>query len=334
MGEGDEPGLSRRSVLLAGLAAAAGLGMAGVATAAGVMPGGSALVRSVAAGGIGPANAGGVGPVIAGGVGPVIAGGTGPAIAGGATADAVTAGGMVRTERVFSAARGREVRLVTITPGAIAPDGLPVCVALHGLHGDATAVVAGGMPGFLSAAVARRAIRPFAVVAVDGGDSYWHENTPGDDPAAMLTDELPRWLADRGLRPRPFAATGISMGGFGALHYARLRRERGTPLRAVAVIAPALITTWAEMRKRNAFHDDADWAAYDPLRNLPALGKVPVGVWCGTEDRFIDGVRNLIATGRPQVYSLGPGGHDDGYFRRALPEALRFIGLGFIGRYR
>lgn len=293
MGEGaGTPGLSRRALMLAGLATA---GTVGAVTAASLLPNPVTLLRSVGASGVSPA----------------------------------TAGGVVRTERVFSAARGREVRLITITPAGVRAAGLPVCVALHGLNGDAGAVAAGGVGGFLSAAVARKAARPFAVVAVDGGNSYWHGNTPGDDPMGMLVDELPRWLAARGLQSRPFAATGISMGGFGALHYARIRLQRALPLRVVAVIAPALITTWAEMSKRGAFHDAADWASYDPLRNIPGLGAVPIGLWCGTEDKFIDGARRFVATGRPEVSSLGPGGHDDNYFRRALPEAIRFI-----GRYR
>ena len=288
---GERPGLSRRAVLAGCAAGAAGLAGAVIATVTGVLPTANPL-HSVAASGVRPA----------------------------------TAGGAVRTERVFSAARGREVTMVTILPAAVPASGLPVCVALHGLHGDALAVAAGGLPGFLSAAVATDAVRPYAVVAVDGGDSYWHRHLPGDDPMAMLVDELPTWLAGRGLHPRPFAATGISMGGFGALHYARVRRQRAMPLRAVGVIAPALITTWAEMRKRHAFDSAADWAAHDPLRNLPALGDLPIGVWCGTEDRFIDGVRRLIATGRPQVAATGPGGHDDGYYRVALPEVIRFLG--------
>ncbi len=288
MGEG----LSRRAVMMAAASAVVGLAATGVAAATGTLPEPVELLRSAAVSGVGPA----------------------------------TAGGVVRRERVYSAARGREVSLVTITPAAVKPAGLPVCVALHGLHGDAMAVAAGGLPGFLSVAVSRRTVPPFAVVSLDGGDSYWHEHTPGDDPMAMLVDELPRWLADRGLQPRPFAATGISMGGFGALHYARIRQERAIPLRAVAVIAPALITTWREMRKRNAFHGPSDWATYDPLRNLPSLGSVPIALWCGTEDRFITGARQFIASGRPEVSSLGPGGHDDAYFRRAVPEAVRFLG--------
>lgn len=291
MGEGDGSGLSRRRVLAAGAGLAAGIGLAGAAVATGTLPA-VALLRSVAASGVSPA----------------------------------TAGAHVRVEWLHSTARRREVQLVTITPTAAQPVGLPVCVALHGRNGDATAVAAGGLPGLLSAAAARRAVRPFAVVAVDGGNSYWHQHRLGDDPMGLLLDELPSWLVDRGLQPTPFAAAGISMGGFGALHYARMRQARGAALGAVAVIAPALLTSWAEMHKREAFHSASDWGSYDPLLNLPALGRVPVGLWCGTEDTFVEGARRFAATGRPEVASFGPGGHNDGYYRKALPEVLRFIG--------
>lgn len=291
MGEGDGVGLSRRAMLTATVGLVAGLAASGVAST-GSLSAEVDLLRSTATNGISP----------------------------------VSARGVVRRERVFSQARGREVALVTITPAGVRPAGLPVCVGLHGRHGDAMALVAGGLPGFLSTAVAQRAIPPFAVVALDGGNSYWHEHTAGDDPMAMLMDELPHWLAAHGLQPLPFAATGVSMGGFGALHYARVRQERAVPLSAVGVIAPALITTWREMRKRGAFDNPQDWARYDPLRNLPALGSVPIAVWCGTEDPFIEGARRFIASGRVQESTLGPGGHDDAYFRRAWPEAIRFIG--------
>jgi S-formylglutathione hydrolase FrmB len=289
MGEGE---ISRRAALTAAAGLVAGLAATGIAASTGTLPTGVELLRSAAASGVGPA----------------------------------TVGGVVRREQVHSAARGRAVSLVTITPIGTRPAGLPVCVALHGLNGDAMSLVASGLPGFLSTAVARRTTRPFALVAVDGGNSYWHEHTRGDDPMGMLVDELPRWLRERGLRPTPFAATGVSMGGFGALHYARVRAERAMPLDAVGVVAPALITTWREMSKRRAFRGPDDWARYDPLRNLPALGQVPIGLWCGTEDRFITGAREFIATGRPTVASLGPGGHDDAYFRPAWPEVLTFLG--------
>ena len=46
-------------------------------------------------------------------------------------------------------------------------------IALHGKGQDAAGVMAGGVEQGLAQAVAA-GIPPFAVVAVDGGGSYWH----------------------------------------------------------------------------------------------------------------------------------------------------------------
>ena len=34
-----------------------------------------------------------------------------------------------------------------------------------------------------------RARRPFAIASVDGGDTYWHHRSSGEDAGAMVTDE-------------------------------------------------------------------------------------------------------------------------------------------------
>ncbi|MCI2416252.1 esterase family protein [Saccharopolyspora sp. K220] len=234
----------------------------------------------------------------------------------------------VSVERVPSRARNRDVNLVTMFPKGVAREGLPVCLMLHGRFGDARKSV-GGLPTWLSASVAAGRIPPFAFLAVDGGgNSYWHR-WPGDDPMWMLLDEVPRWLAERrlgGENGQPFAAAGISMGGFGALLYARRRREQGDPLSAAAVVSPALITSWREMSKRRAFANEAAWAAIDPLRHIDALGDVPLGVWCGTEDRFIQGTRRFIQAAEPAYASTTPGGHNSRYYRKALPELVDFTG--------
>lgn len=243
-------------------------------------------------------------------------------------ASPAAARGVVKVERLHSEARSRWVDLVTVLPDNLPRPNLPVCLMLHGRYGTARKV--GGLPSFLASAAAQGAVRPFAFVAVDGGDNYWHRQPSGDDPMAMLLEEVPAWLAERGLGgpgQLPFACAGTSMGGFGALLYARRRRERGQPLRAVAAVSPALLTSWTEMSKRNAFTDAADWASMDPLRNVDKLGDVPVGVWCGTEDRLcIEGTRQFIRYAKPVVGSLSPGGHDDGYYRKAVPEVIRFLG--------
>lgn len=218
-------------------------------------------------------------------------------------------------ERVSSVARGRTLDLViTRPPGA--PTDLPVCLALHGRGVGARWFLDLGVPQFLAAAAL-----PFAVVAVDGGSSYFVAATPGDDPQRMLARELPGWLAERDLRA-PSAVLGISMGAFGALSLARTRRD----LRAVAVAAPALFTTWAEASGRDAFASQRQWAEEEPLRHTDALAGTPLGIWCGTEDPFVDAARTLAARTRPALAAVTSGAHDEDYFRRVLPDMLAFVG--------
>ncbi|MFD0202295.1 MULTISPECIES: alpha/beta hydrolase [Saccharothrix] len=232
---------------------------------------------------------------------------------------------VVQVERVHSHHRGREVDLLTMVPPGVPTRDLPMSILLHGRFGSARQAHVGGMAEVLVSAVARGQVPPFGFVAVDGGDHYWHENVPGDDPMAMLLEEVPRWLAEGGYGA-PFACTGVSMGGFGALLYARRRHERREPTSAIAVIAPALLTDWAEMSKRNAFASPQDWASLDPLKNLDKLGSAPIGVWAGDRDTFITGTRQFIAAAKPAVASIVPGGHNDTLYRKVIPDVIRFLG--------
>jgi S-formylglutathione hydrolase FrmB len=243
--------------------------------------------------------------------------------------------GTAKVERVYSAARGREIEMLTMLPAKSPPAGLPMSLILHGLHGNARHAAPTGLLKQLSSDVARGAVPAYGFVAVDGGDHYWHENVPGDNPMAMLLEEVPRWLHQRGLGGKdglPFACTGLSMGGFGALLYARRRVERRQPPAAVATLAPALITSWPEMSKRRAFRDAADWASMDPLRNLDAIKSIPTGVWCGTEDDFIGGVRKFIAADHPAVAYTARGKHGDTFNRTVVASVVGFLGKHVPGR--
>ncbi|MGW2662736.1 alpha/beta hydrolase [Nocardia tengchongensis] len=235
---------------------------------------------------------------------------------------------VISTERVYSKARGREVDLVTILPPGATAENLPISLLLHGLHGTARTAAVGNIADLLAAAVATHVSPAFGFVALDGGDNYWHDHGNGDDPMSMLLDEVPGWLTQRRLADKdglPFACTGTSMGGFGALVYARRRAERSHPLNAVATMSPGLLTSWTEMAKRNAFSNADQWAALDPLRNLDKLGPAPVGLWCGDRDRFIDGCRRFIATARPEVGLVTPGTHTEEYWRTVTPDVLGFL---------
>ncbi|GAA2092393.1 hypothetical protein GCM10009759_18070 [Kitasatospora saccharophila] len=238
------------------------------------------------------------------------------------------AAGPVRAETVRSAARGRDVRLVVFDPPGEHPDDLPVCLALHGRDGDAATFTGLGTAQFLAAAVAA-GTPPFRVVAVDGGAAtYWHARTPGDDPMAMLTGELPRWLADRSM-PEPTRALGISMGGSGALQYARARPGQ---LTAVALLSPALFRTWNDARNVDAYRDEADWREHEPLLHTdavtgPGTGAGRIALWCGTEDPFCPAARRLAALPGVRA-SLPRGEHTGGFWRRVMPEAMVELGAG------
>lgn len=236
--------------------------------------------------------------------------------------------GITRVERVFSPSRGIEIDLMTVLPTERPAANLPVCLLLHGLHGRARYAVPGGMAAALRKGVTSGTLPPFAFVAVDGGDNYWHENHVGDNVMGMLLDDVPRWLRERrlgGATGTPFGCAGISMGGFGALLYGRKRNERRDPAQVVAAISPGLLTSWREMSTRKAFQDNAQWASLDPLRNVEALGSVPVGIWCGTEDHFIEGARKFIRLAKPEVAYTGPGTHDGAFYESVAPDVLNFV---------
>lgn len=223
-------------------------------------------------------------------------------------------------ERVRSLARRKEVELIVIRPEDADPE-LPVCLALHGRGERAGMFIDLGLPEMLTSVVNYQGTSPFAVVAVDGGDSYWVARDPEDDPQLMLTEDVPQWLGERGLVTNPFAVLGISMGAYGALNYASNLNDP-----AVAAISPALFLSWPEASSRDAFESEQQWRSTDPLQNLPKFAGVPIGMWCGESDPFIDGARLLAEKAELSVSEIEPGGHDAAYWRKVLPDALKFVG--------
>ena len=225
----------------------------------------------------------------------------------------------VTVQRMPSAARGTDVDLVLITPEGVPSSGLPVCLALHGRGARARTFLELGVPAALTAAV-RAGTPPFAVAAVDG-DHYWADVGSGDDPQRMLTDEVPGWLAGRDLRPAS-AVFGISMGGFGALRFARAHPD----LKAVATASAALFVSWPDARSRKVFSGEDNWRAEEPLLHTEELHAEQLGIWCGDADPFLGVNRKLVKAANPAVSKFSPGGHKDEYWRGILPDVLKFVG--------
>lgn len=167
----------------------------------------------------------------------------------------------------------------------------PVVLVLHGRGGSVAWWESLGLPRFLHGSGFRCAV-------VNGGDDYWVGLTP----------------------PVPFdAALGVSMGGFGVLDIASRQ-----PLKAVAALSPALFGSWEDAERINGFASREVWERHEPLRHTSQI-RSPAGIWCGREDPFHDPARDLARAVGAQG-SFDHGAHDVGYWRRVLPEALRFLG--------
>lgn len=194
-------------------------------------------------------------------------------------------------------------------------------IALHGKGADAAQVMAGGVEQGLAQAVAA-GIPPFAVVAVDGGGSYWHKRTSGEDSGAMVLDELIPMLGTMGLDTSRVGFLGWSMGGYGALLLgARLGPAR---TKAICAVSPALWTS-SGAAAPGAFDGPDDYAA-NSVWGLPELGSIPIRIDCGTSDPFSSATEQFIAQ-LPTAPAGGfsPGGHDGGFWSSQLPAEIRWM---------
>ena len=200
---------------------------------------------------------------------------------------------------------------------------LPLCpvIALHGRGGNAASVMDLGVPDGL-ARLASAGVPPFAVVSIDGGDTYWHRRASGADSGAMVLMELLPMLSGQGLDTSRVVFLGWSMGGYGAL----LLGARLGPARTAGIcaVSPALWTSYMPTED-GAFDSYNDWVK-NTVFGLPALASIPIRVDCGTSDRFYAASRQFVAQlRRPVAGSFSPGGHDDAFWRAQLPDELRWL---------
>ncbi len=225
------------------------------------------------------------------------------------------------TGSFVSAARGGVTTNWAIArpPGQTAP--LRPVIALHGKGQDAAGVMAGGVEQGLAQAVAA-GLPPFAVVAVDGGGSYWHKRASGEDSGAMVLDELIPMLPGQGLDTSRVAFLGWSMGGYGAL----LLGARLGPARTAAItaVSPALWLS-SGAAAPGAFDGPDDFAA-NTVFGLPALASIPLRVDCGTSDPFYAATKQFVAElPNPPAGGFSPGGHDGGYWSSQLPGEIAWM---------
>ena len=237
-----------------------------------------------------------------------------------AGADPAAAPTMI-TGSFISAARGGIPTNWAIArpPGQTQP--LRPVIALHGKGSSAAAVMAGGVEGGLAQAVGA-GLPPFAVVAVDGGGSYWHRRASGEDSGAMVLDELLPMLSEQGLDTSRVGFMGWSMGGYGAL----LLGARLGPARTAAIcaVSPALWFS-SGASAPGSFDGPEDYAA-NSVWGLPALASIPIRIDCGDSDPFYGATKAFIAQlPNPPAGGFSPGGHDGAFWSSQLPAEIAWM---------
>jgi len=228
----------------------------------------------------------------------------------------------------YSAGRRRTVGYtIAYPPRHRAGDELPLVVMLHGYGGNHADALVGMSPAQAVAhRVNGRPLAAMAMVTVDGGNGYWNPH-PGDDPMAMVIDELiPRCRRfGLGRPPRRIAMMGISMGGYGAL---LLAEKYPHLIAAAAAISPAIWTSYAQAQSANAgaYASAAAFAANDAVTHAPALARIPVRVASGYDDPFYPGVQALGRALPPgAVVDLAKGCHTGVFFGEQQPPSLAFL---------
>ena len=235
----------------------------------------------------------------------------------------------------YSAARQTTVGYtIAYPPGHRQGDRLPLVIALHGFGGNHADALSGLSPAQAAALKpGGTPLPPMAVITADGGGGYWNPH-PGDNPQAMLVDELIPLCQRAGLGAgsRKIGVLGISMGGYGAI---LLAEKYPHLIGAVAAISPAIWTSYAEAKSANAgaYASAADFAAADAVTHAGALAGVPVRVAAGTGDPFYPGVQALARAlpASAEVY-FGGGCHTGPFFNSQEPPSLAFLARHLTSR--
>ncbi len=237
--------------------------------------------------------------------------------------------GPVYSGRFYSAARGRNVGyMISYPPGHARGDELPMAVFLHGFGGNHRSGIGGlTLAEVLAGQAHGKPLPPFALVSVDGGGGYWNPH-PGDNPQAMIIDELLPLCRRRGLGRGQgrVGAMGVSMGGYGAL---LLAIKHPSLISAVAAVSPAVWTTFSEAHSANkgAYASAVDFARDDVVSHAAALGAMPVRVAAGVNDPFYPGVQALSrAAPRSVEFYFGPGCHTSSFFSQQQHPSAAFLG--------
>jgi putative tributyrin esterase len=240
----------------------------------------------------------------------------------------------LRHATVSSAALGRrgDVTLF-VPPEAKGLSNIPVYIMLHGVYGSHWAwAMKAGAHRIAACMIADGSIGP-CVLAMPS-DGLWGQGSgyvPHTDhhPERWILDEVPAIAAlacDAVGAGSPVCISGLSMGGFGAMHLGGKYPDRFS-----AIAAHSSCTNTAQLSeitpddRSGCSTADIDVDVFTALQSAcSALPRLRID--CGTEDPLLHHNRTLHAklndAGIEHSYTEYRGGHEWPYWEARLPETL------------
>jgi putative tributyrin esterase len=243
----------------------------------------------------------------------------------------------LRHATVSSAAlRRRGDVTLFVPPEASGLKNIPVFILLHGVYGSHWAwALKGGAHRVAARLIADGLLSP-CVLAMPS-DGLWGQGSgyiphADHDPERWIVDEVPAVaaLASSAVGAQsPVCISGLSMGGFGAMHLGGKYPDR---FRAIA--AHSSTTHLSQLAQFSA--DDRSQCSQakidiDAMNALRSAGAMlpPLRIDCGTEDDLLAQNRalhsTLLAAEIEHEYFENPGGHEWPYWAARLPETFAFF---------
>jgi S-formylglutathione hydrolase FrmB len=250
---------------------------------------------------------------------------------------------------------------VELPPGyeANIPQRYPVLYFLHGLGENEQTLFSTGGWNLIEDLRQQHKIGDFLIVAPEGKSSFYINSADGSVRYGdfFISEFIPYIENKYRIRPgrEARAISGISMGGYGALHFAFAHPELFS---SVSAQSAALITeSPQELRAADRSGtslcsllgavfgqpiDPPHWQENSPFvlarKNKTSLRKLAIYFNCGQEDDFgfekgAEALhRELQSAGIQHQYHLYPGDHSMTYFLTHLEETLEFHSRRFAGQ--
>lgn len=264
----------------------------------------------------------------------------------------------LKCDAISSKILGRAVNYCVDLPAGYATSGkrYPVLYFLHGMFENYRAWDENGGKDVLDGLIAEGKIGSMIVVLPDAGNSFYVNSYDGKDRYEdFFMQELVPFI-DRQYRTIPDAqhrgVSGVSMGGYGALHLAMRHPDVfGSVSAQGAALVPKfphpVPTTgrWGFYARvlEHSFGNplnEAYWDANNPLELAQDPAKftgLKIYFDCGTDDRygFEHGAEMLDAelnkNDVPHVFALRPGNHGWDYLHKYMKYSLMFHWRVFTG---